>query len=219
MFNCQPPRRAFLFGDVRKRNGRPFDLTVLQQGERCISHRERRPIGTPENLVIHSATPAVAQYLVNGTLPGWIGRAVRMAMVCERVHILAACLLGPDAEHPGTGVVEEGAVAFTVDAINPFARGFQKQPVVSAQPFAGGDIAKEKHGDQDDHKDDDGADSNDERHVGKPITGLSWQAYHLRTGAPWPVSDEPEGWPKPQADSVSGPGTWSRSWRRLCAAA
>ena len=105
-----------------------------RMGKEEYSTGKLRPVLSPEHLAVHPARLAGAEGAVDRALLLREGRAVGVLVVHQVVGVLAQHLGGGEPEHLQRGPVDEGAVAFVVDAVDALAGRVQEQAVVVGQP-------------------------------------------------------------------------------------
>jgi hypothetical protein len=117
----------FAPADVVKGDDRAPGGTFLEEGIRRVIGGETRPIAPPQDFVLEPAPLPMLERLEARALLLGVRRAVRTAVVDERVHIPADQLFRSVAEHPRSGAVDKRAAALQIDPIDALTGSLQER--------------------------------------------------------------------------------------------
>ncbi len=115
--------------DVAEHDDSTNDDAAVADRRRGVFDPDRRAVLAPEHLALDLVHGAVAKRRVDRAVMIGIVPPIMMGVVNDRVDFLADQFFRRPAQHALGGRIDEGGLAFGVDAVNAFAGGAQDQLV------------------------------------------------------------------------------------------
>ncbi len=112
------PIQAPPFGHIGEGYHNPIYAAFGDQRTSNILHRERLPISTPENIIIHLQRRFSFHAAEDRAVLFVERRAIRMRMMDQGMHILAQKFLGRISQQIGAPAIDEGESAGQIHAKN-----------------------------------------------------------------------------------------------------
>ena len=116
--------------DVAKHDDGADHHAAVADRRRGVFDPDRRAVLAPEHLAVDLVHGAVAERRVDRAVVVGIVPPVMMGVMDDRMDFLADQFFGAPAQHALGGRIDEGGLAFGVDAVNAFAGGAQDQLVL-----------------------------------------------------------------------------------------
>ena len=155
----EPPLGVVALRGVLEGDDAAPDGAVLDDREGRVLGQEEAAVLPPHHLVVELHGAARLQGPDERAFGLRVGRAVRVGVVDQVVHVPAQHLLGVEAERPLGGLVDEGAASLGVDAVDAEADRVEQRrplpplPVGAGQRLPHPDLGRRRPGELDQDRD------------------------------------------------------------------